>query len=83
MNRRLQAVLFLAGVIVVAFLVMRSGPARILEDLRSVGWIFIPVLALFGVIEATSAWAWRLTLHCVPNRPSFLRLCSLTVSASP
>ncbi len=80
MSPRLQAATFAVGVGLVAVLVAHVGPGAIAADLARVGWVFVPVLALFGVIYAASAAAWQLTLAGEPARPGFGRLFALTLS---
>ncbi len=48
--------------------------------LRLVGWMFVPILLLYGVVYACNAAAWRLIMADEPRRPPFWRTLAITVS---
>jgi uncharacterized protein (TIRG00374 family) len=81
MSRRVQTVLFVAGAAVLTLLVWRIGPATLLEDAVRTGWMFLVVLAVYGVAYLANSWAWHLILADVgPRHPPFLRAFTSTVS---
>jgi len=61
----------LTGLLLLAYLVRRAGPSRILEGIAAVGWGLVLVIALAGLSHVVRTQAWRLTLLDVPHRPSF------------
>jgi hypothetical protein len=79
-SRKLQLVLFAAGSAVFAYLVSRIGVGRLVADARQTGWMFVPILLLYGVVYLGNAWAWWLTMADEPSRPPFWRAYAITVS---
>ena len=65
------------GLLLLAHLVRRAGPSRILEGVISVGWGLLLVIALAGLALAVRTWAWRSTLLDAGPRPSFGRMFAL------
>jgi len=82
MSARFRLVLLAVGGAMLWVLVRRVGLGTLLENAASVGWVFLPILALYGAMLACNALAWYLTLAGEPARPPFVRLLSLTVSGS-
>ena len=66
----------LIGLLLLAHLVRRAGPARLLEGIASVGWGLALVIALAGLAHAVRTCAWRLTID-TSHRPSFLRMFAM------
>lgn len=79
MSRRIQLALLLAGATLFALLVDRIGPARIAANAAAVGWLFVPIVLLYGVAYAGTVAAWRLTMGDGP-RPGFWRAYAITVA---
>jgi hypothetical protein len=52
-----------AGVVLFAWFVRRAGPSEIWQGLRSIGWGFVPIIALTGVRFALRAWALTLCVE--------------------
>jgi len=82
MSARFRLALLALGAGMLWLLVRRVGVGVLLQNAASVGWMFIPILALYGAMLACNTLAWYLTLAGEPTRPPFLRLLSLTVSGS-
>ncbi len=80
MSRKLQLALFVAGSAVFAYLVSRIGIGRLVADARQTGWMFLPILLLYGVVYLGNAWAWWLTMAGEPRRPPFWRTYAITIS---
>src|SRR5215471_4391779 len=70
MSRRIQLALLAAGGALFSLLVVRIGPTRVLDNASAVGWLFIPILLLYGVAYAANTAAWRLTMGD-GHRPGF------------
>jgi hypothetical protein len=82
MSSRFRLALLAVGAAMLWVLVRRVGVGVLLENAASVGWMFLPILALYGAMLACNAFAWSLTLAGEQARPPFVRLLSLTVSGS-
>jgi phosphatidylglycerophosphate synthase len=76
---RLAAVLF--GVLLLAHLVRRAGPTRIVEGIAAVGWGVVLVIGLAGVSHVVRTWAWRLTLLDEKDGASFRRMLALRLTS--
>lgn len=60
--RKFRLITFTAGLALLAWLVMRSGPRRLMADLRDVGWWMIALLGIAAVESGFRAAALRLAL---------------------
>jgi hypothetical protein len=56
-----------AGVVVLAAFVWTTGPAKLWEGIRNVGWMFPVIIGLGGLRFFVRAWAW--TLCAEPAHP--------------
>jgi uncharacterized protein (TIRG00374 family) len=67
--KRIERIGFAAGVLLLAWLLYRIGPAALLANLSEVGWGFLVVLALHGLTVLFNSLAWQRVLpagHRVP-----------------
>src|ERR1039457_1189944 len=71
----------LIGLLLLAYLVRRAGPAQLWQGIASVGWGLVPVIVLAGLSQAVRTWAWRLTLLDARRRPSFGRMFGLRLAS--
>src|SRR5690349_5236064 len=71
-----RAAVALIGMLLLAHLVHRAGPSKLLEGIASVGWGLTLVIALGGVALCVRTCAWRLTIDG-RRRPSFGRMFAL------
>jgi phosphatidylglycerophosphate synthase len=71
----------LIGLLLLAHLVRRAGPAQLWQGIASVGWGLVPVIVLAGLSQAVRTWAWRLTLIGTRRRPSFGRMFGLRLAS--
>jgi phosphatidylglycerophosphate synthase len=76
---RLLAVLMSAGLF--AYLVWQVGPAKLWENVATLGWGFTLVLALAGVSHVARTRAWQLTLGDDKHKISFPRMLGLRLGA--
>jgi hypothetical protein len=79
-SRLVRILAFLGGLIVLTILIIQSGPALLLANLRSAGWVIGPLVLLWSITYACNARAWQLL---VPDRPpefTFGRAFLLTVT---
>ncbi|HXO34771.1 MAG TPA: lysylphosphatidylglycerol synthase domain-containing protein [Candidatus Acidoferrales bacterium] len=69
------------GAVLFAYLVWRAGPAKLRENIVTLGWGFTWVIALTGVSHVARTWAWRITLGDHREKISFSRLFGLRLGA--
>src|SRR2546422_11267554 len=56
-SRKLQALLFVCGSAVFAYLVARIAVGTLLAAAVHTGWMFVPILMLYGWVYALFRWA--------------------------
>lgn len=74
--RARQAFHYLAavfGIALLVVLVLRTGTATVIHQVKTVGWGFGLVLVLGGIGHLIKTWAWRLTFGCGIKNVSFAR----------
>ena len=71
MSRKLQLLLFVCGSAVFAYLVAHIGVGQLLADGARTGWLFVPIVLLYGVVCACNAGAWWLSMADEPSRPPY------------
>ena len=76
-----RLVVVLCGLLLLAHLVRRAGPARIVEGIAAVGWGVVLVIGLAGVSHLVRTWAWRLTLLDDRHHASFRRMLALRLTS--
>lgn len=69
------------GVLLLAHLIRRAGPAKLLEGIASVGWGLVLVIGLTGLAHVVRTWAWRLTLLDEKRHASFIRMFALRLGS--
>ncbi len=69
------------GALLFAYLVWRAGPAKLRENIVTLGWGFTWVIALTGISHVARTWAWRITLGDHREKISFPRLFGLRLGA--
>ena len=72
---RLLAVIL--GATLLAYLVERAGPGKLLANAKTIGWGMLVVIALAGVSHIIKTWAWRLAMPGEAHKVSFWRLLGL------
>ena len=80
MSRRGRLLLFGCGSALFAYLISRIGLAALVADAARTGWVFIPILLLYGLVYTCNTGAWTLIMADEPRRPSFWRAYTVTVS---
>jgi hypothetical protein len=73
----LQFLVVLLGATLLAYLVERAGPGRLLQNAKSMAWGMLLVIALAGFAHIVKTWAWRLALPGESKRISFWRTLGL------
>lgn len=69
MRRLIRIVPICLGVGLLAALLWKVGPGRLLRNIEAVGWGLVAPVAIGGLCQAVRTLAWRLTLP--RNRPTF------------
>ncbi len=77
MKNVLRVLSVLLGTALLAYLVERAGPARLLANAKIIGWGMVVVIALAGVSHLIKTWAWRLTMNGEQDKVSFGRTLGL------
>jgi uncharacterized protein (TIRG00374 family) len=80
MSRRVQLIFFAIGLALFAWLIVRTGPQTILTQLARTGWVFIPIVLVYGVVYVMNTIAWRIIADA-SGRLSFSRAYAITVSS--
>lgn len=76
-NPALRILAVLIGAALLAYLIERAGPARLLQNARTIAWGMLVVIALAGVSHIVKTWAWRLALLGEAKKVSFWRTLAL------
>src|SRR5581483_7912545 len=80
MSRRARLLLFAAGFSVFIYLISRIGFGVLIADAARTGWMFIPILLLYGVAYACNAASWSVVMAGESRRPPFWRVYLITVA---
>ena len=67
-NRTIQVALFVIGAAVFGYLVSRIGLGQLASDAGNTGFMFVPIVLLYGLMYACSAGAWRGRTGCRDTR---------------
>src|SRR5579859_2916365 len=69
------------GVLLLAFLVRRTGTSMLRESTAAIGSGLILVIALTGVSHVLKTWAWRITVLDEKRHVSFSRMLGLRLGS--
>ncbi len=69
------------GVLLLAFLVRRTGTSVLRESIAAIGWGLSLVIALTGVSHLLKTWAWRITLLDEKRHVPFSRMLGLRLGS--
>lgn len=79
--KRINAVLFIAGLALFGFLLRQFGLAKLLANVQRIGWHFFAVAALYVAVYALNNQVWRLILGEAKQRFGWFETFRHTVSA--
>jgi hypothetical protein len=65
----------LLGLALLGYLVIRTGPQIVLDQMHAVGFGLVLIIILGGVSAAVKTWAWRRTFTCDISGLSWSRSC--------
>lgn len=77
----LRVLVVALGASLLVWLVMRAGPAKLLQNARTIGWGMLLVIALAGFAHMVKTWAWRFALGVESKKISFWRTFRLRLIA--
>jgi uncharacterized protein (TIRG00374 family) len=80
MSRRVRLLLLAGGLALFAYLLSRLGLGALVAEAAKTGWMFVPILLVYGLVYACNTGAWMLIMADEPRRPSFGRLYMVTTS---
>jgi uncharacterized protein (TIRG00374 family) len=80
-TRTVRLVFFLVGVTIVTLMVWKSGPAVLLEGVRSSAWVVAALIPLWALVYLLNAIAWRLLTSDGGSQISVPRAMLMTVVA--
>jgi len=80
MSRRVRLLLFAGGLALFAYLLSQIGLGTLVSEGAKTGWMFIPILLLYGMVYVCNTGAWMLIMADEPRRPSFGRAYLVTMS---
>ena len=69
------------GFALLAHLILRTGPQKVLEHAKAVGWGVVLVILLGGVSHLVKTWAWRLTFRSEIRGVSVARTFALRLAS--
>jgi hypothetical protein len=76
-----RAAVVVSGTALLACLISRVGAGRLLENISTLGWGLVLIIALGGVAHLVKTWAWRLTLTDCRGDVSFTRMLQLRLAS--
>ncbi len=76
-----KAIVLVAGMALLAWLIYRTGPQHIIENIARLGWGSALVIALGGIVLVVRTWAWRITLIGSHPEISFTRMLALRLGS--
>ena len=63
----------LLGVVLLGYMVFRTGPGAVWKQIQEVGWGLAVIVMLGGLAQLVKTWAWRQTFTCDINALSWSR----------
>lgn len=76
-NSALRILAALIGAAFFVYLIERAGPARLLQNARTIAWGMLVVIALAGISHIVKTWVWRVVLLGEAKKVSFWRTLAL------
>jgi phosphatidylglycerophosphate synthase len=76
-----RAAVVVSGTALLACLISRVGANRLLENISTLGWGLVLIIALGGVAHLVKTWAWRLTLTDRRGDVSLTRMLQLRLAS--
>jgi lysylphosphatidylglycerol synthase-like protein len=80
-TRRVQLVFFALGLAFFVWLVSRIGARTIIVDLGRTGWVFVPIVLVWGVVYITNTIAWLTLAEDGASHLPFARGYTISVAS--
>jgi hypothetical protein len=80
-SRRFQLLFFALGLAFFAWLVARIGPRVLVDELTRTGWVFVPIVLVWGVVYVTNTIAWLAITDEADARLPFWRAYAISVAS--
>lgn len=80
MSRTLRVAALLLGVAILALLVAEVGLDSLVDGVRTIGWLTLPIVALHGIVYGLNTVAWWLTLRHETDAPPFRTLFRVSLA---
>ena len=77
----LRAAAAVSGTVLLACLISRVGQGHLLENISTLGWGLVLIVALGGVAHLIKTWTWRLALTDCRGEVSFARMLQLRLAS--
>ncbi len=80
MNNKTRLIFFFIGLAVFVYLIADFGFNNILSNIKKIGWWFLPIIAIWGVVYLFNSVAWYIILNGKKNEIRFQDLFSVSIS---
>ncbi|MGD8778707.1 MAG: lysylphosphatidylglycerol synthase transmembrane domain-containing protein [Ignavibacteria bacterium] len=80
MNKKINTIFFIAGIIILAFLISDFGFDKIYRNLEKIGLWFSVIVILWGVVYAFNTFSWWFIVNAGKEKISYMHLFFITVS---
>ncbi len=71
MNNKTRLIFFFIGLAVFVYLIADFGFNNILSNIKKIGWWFLPIIAIWGVVYLFNSVAWYIILNGKKNEIRF------------
>lgn len=80
MSSKINAIFFIGGLMLFAFLIYQFGFENILDNIIKTGWWIIPIIGVWALVYFLNAWAWNLVIKSFKHAVSFKDIFSISLS---
>ncbi len=80
MNRKIQTLFFVIGLILFAILVVYFGIGKIIGNIGRTGWWFLPIIGVWGIAYFFNALSWSVIINRKKYGISFSEIYGITLS---
>lgn len=80
MTKKTRLLFFFIGLIVFIYLIIEFGLDNIVINIEKIGWWFIPIVAVWGIVYLFNSLAWYIILNGKKNSLKFIDILSVSIS---
>ncbi|MEJ2613629.1 MAG: lysylphosphatidylglycerol synthase domain-containing protein, partial [Ignavibacteriaceae bacterium] len=80
MTKKTRLVFFLIGLTIFIYLIFEFGLEDIVINIEKIGWWFIPIVAVWGIVYIFNSIAWYIILNGKKNSLRFADILSVSIS---